>query len=101
MKLKFQALRPLPKIEGFYQVRCVVLAALRDFCRQAKTHLTTKWSYAAEGSIIISEFFFFGSFFLFASRQKEKMNIQIIFNFSRHSYNKYYALHLMNDIFHI
>ncbi len=26
------------------------------------------------GGIVISEFFFFGSFFLFASRQKEKMN---------------------------
>ena len=57
------------------QARGVVLSRAKRFLPEGqKQYISTKWSYAAAGSIIISVFFFFGSFFLFASRQKEKMN---------------------------
>jgi hypothetical protein len=58
-----------------HQARAVVLRRAKRFLPIGKnTYYCVSSLMPPLGGIVISEFFFFGSFFLFASRQKEKMN---------------------------
>ncbi|MBO6180396.1 hypothetical protein J6O86_01760 [bacterium] len=57
-------------------MRAVVLRRAKRFLPIGKnTYYCVSSLMPPKAVLYLSEFFFFGSFFLFASRQKEKMNI--------------------------